>query len=94
MDFTGITGATTIRDDGSELLVVPCKAGHLVAQFTGDPGIYDGIGIDLVRPDGAVIQCVTVETVDTGELHALCWDGNEEDPVSEVKIDPDGEMAY
>lgn len=58
---------------------------------------YPGVWIDLVRPDGKVIQLAVVESNRIhGEpvLHVLAWDGDHEDFVSETVVNPDGEWAY
>ena len=72
----------------------PRKAGTLVAELRGDRGIYDGIEVNLRRRDGRMTQCVLVETDDSGELHLIAWDGNEEDYVSKQVVDPDGRCWY
>lgn len=60
---------------------------------------YPGVWIDLVRPDGKLIQLATVECkqYDLDEepiLHVLAWDGDHEDYVSETVVNADGECAY
>lgn len=66
---------------------IPCACGTLVAEVTGDPGIYDEIEIDLIRPDGKLMQLCVAGTsyIDTDadgdpELHVYVWDGSDECP--------------
>ena len=80
-------------EDGKKL-EVPCRQGTLVAEYFGDPGVYDGIAVDLVRPDGKGTQCCIVETTPEGELHVLAWDGEHEEYVTEQVVDPRGAYVY
>lgn len=63
-------------------LKVPCAYGTLVAQPQGDAGIFDEIEIDLVRPDGSMMQlCLAGTETYMGEpedLHVYVWDGSDE----------------
>ena len=61
-------------------LEVPCAFGTLVAEPVGDPGIYDEIAIDLIRPDGRLMQLVVAgaRSGDDPELHVYVWDGTDE----------------
>ena len=77
---------------------IPCAYGTLVAEVAGDPGVYDEIEIDLVRPDGALMQlCVAgTSTVDTDvagnpELHVYVWDGTDES--ANINVYPDMDKA-
>lgn len=93
---TIVQHARHARDrDGLNTLEVECAHGKLVAGFFGDPDAgYNGIYIDLVKPDGKATQCCMAETVCDGTLHVLAWDGNHEEYVVEQEIDPDGEYVY
>ena len=76
----------------SNRIEVPCAFGTLVAEVAGDPGIFDEIEIDLVRPDGMVMQlCVAgtgPESDDVeGRLHVYVWDGSDESPTVDVRPD-------
>lgn len=86
--------AASFAGTGEESITVPCKVGSLFAEFRGDRGIYDGIEVDLVRSDGRKTQCALVETDDAGELHVLCWDGDNEDYVAKQIVNPHGEYWY
>ena len=82
---------------GNNTLEVDCAFGTLVAGFFGDPEAgYSGIYVDLVRPDGRSTQCCIAESIpyEGGKLHVLAWDGNDEEPVVEQEVDPDGEYVY
>ena len=82
----------------AERIEVPCKFGTLVAEVAGDPGIYDEIEIDLIRPDGSLMQlCVAgTNSYDTDvesepELHVYVWDGSDESP--NINVYPNMETA-
>lgn len=85
-------------------LRVKTDLGDLVARFSGDLGVYDGICIDLEKPDGtsgqiAVVESVPESDVESGiygsRMHTLAWDGNNEDEPSRIDVDIDGEaMQY
>lgn len=68
---------------------IPCHFGTLVAEVAGDPGVYDEIEIDLVRPDGKLMQlCVAGTNPDPDDgLHVYVWDGTDESPTHEVNPD-------
>lgn len=77
---------------------IPCAFGTLVAEVAGDPGIYDEIEIDLVRPDGALMQLAVAGTsyCDTDadgkpELHVYVWDGSDES--ANIMVYPNMETA-
>lgn len=70
-----------------ETLRIKCAYGEPVAVAVGDPGIYDEIEIDLVRPNGELMQLAvagtsTCDTDEDGnpELHVYVWDGSDEGP--------------
>jgi hypothetical protein len=76
---------------------IPCAFGTLVAEVVGDPGIYDEIGIDLVRPDGATMQLVTAGTGPNAkgeghDLHVYVWDGSDESAA--ITVHPDMETDF
>lgn len=85
-------------------LRIKTDLGDLVASFSGDPGIYDGIAIDLEKPDGtsgqiAIAEVVPESAVDDGvyrsRVHTLAYDGNAEDVSAMTEVDIDGEaMNY
>lgn len=80
-----------------ERLEVPCAYGTLVAEFFGQPGTYDGISVDLVRPDGSATQLCVAESVEDGherKLHVLSWDGDSERAVYEQLVKPDGAYSF
>lgn len=86
---------------GREVLEVETPVGTLVAGFRGDPGTYDGIGVDLFKPDGTSGQVAVVEVVSPSceeaplhptPLHTFCWDGDHEEFVAEVDCNPGGEF--
>jgi len=70
------------RENNIERIEIPCAYGMLVAEVVGDPGIYDEIEIDLVRPDGSLMQlCVAGTETFEGkpcDLHVYVWDGSDE----------------
>lgn len=86
--------ASDFSGTGEEVVRVPCRVGTLIAEFRGDRGIYDGIEVDLRRADGRMTQCALVETDDSGELHVLAWDGDEEDYATKQVVNPDGDCWY
>ena len=73
----------------AERIEIPCAYGTLVAEIAGDPGIYDEIEVDLVRPDGKLMQlCVVGTEMFEGrphDLHVYVWDGSDESPTVEVR---------
>ncbi len=73
----------------AERIEIPCAYGTLVAEVAGDPGIYDEIEVDLVRPDGKLMQLCVVgtEMFEGGPrgLHVYVWDGSDESPTVEVR---------
>lgn len=76
---------------------IPCRFGTLVAEVAGDPGIYDEIEVDLVRPDGMLMQLAVVGTSPEGDdvepgLHVYVWDGSDESPT--VTVHPDMETEF
>ncbi|MDY2776968.1 MAG: hypothetical protein SOU51_01130 [Collinsella sp.] len=77
---------------------IQTAAGVLAARHFGDGREYDGIMIELVKPDGtagnvALVECVMSEGTTT--VHTLAFDGRDADPASEVTLDPAGdEMFY
>lgn len=80
---------------------IPCAFGTLVAEVAGDPGIYDEIEIDLVRPDGKLMQLCVAGTGPKpcgkdGEydLHVYAWDGSDECPTTTVYPDMETEFWY
>ena len=86
----------------AEKIEIPCKFGTLVAEVAGDPGIYDEIEIDLVRPDGSLMQLCVAGTGPVPEcramphepdydLHVYVWDGSDESPT--VSVYPNMEAA-
>lgn len=79
----------------AERIEIPCAFGTLVAEVAGDPGVYDEIEINLVRPDGKLMQlCVAgTETFESKprDLHVYVWDGTDESPT--VEVHPDMEKA-
>lgn len=83
-----------------ERIEIPCAFGTLVAEQAGEPGIYDEIEIDLVRPDGRLMQLVVagtgpgsdgVRNANDSDLHVYVWDGSDESP--SVFVHPDMETA-
>ena len=75
---------------------IPCAFGTLIAEEFGDPGVYDEIAIDLMRPDGATMQlCVAGTWSGEGcyepELHVHVWDGSDESPT--ISVRPNMETA-
>lgn len=77
---------------------IPCALGTLVAEVAGDPGTYDEIEIDLVRPDGMLMQlCVAGTGPDHGdrnELHVYAWDGTDDSPTASVYPSMEHEYWY
>ena len=74
---------------------IPCAFGTLVASVVGDPGVYDEIGIDLVR-DGETMQLCTVWTGpkpdgDGVDLHVYVWSGKDE--CADITVHPDMDTA-
>ena len=80
--------------DGPKLKV-PCAYGTLVAQRQGDAGIYDEIEIDLVKPDGSLMQLCVAGTETFCEkpvdLHVYAWDGSGES--ANIEVHPNMETA-
>lgn len=77
---------------------VETPIGKLVVEPTGDTGIYDGLMVSLLKPNGEIgtIAWVEVETLGNGghEVHTLAFDGNDQEP-TKIICDPDGdEMSY
>lgn len=84
------------------VLSVETPMGTLAAHYRGDPGIYDGIEVELRKPDGTVGTVCLAEVV-SGEgaegyptrVHTLAFDGRDEEPASRTDLDIDGEeMDY
>jgi len=73
----------------AERIEIPCAYGTLVAEVAGDSGIYDEIEVDLIRPDGKLMQLCVVgtETFEgrPSDLHVYVWDGSDESPTVEVR---------
>ena len=53
-------GTVKVLSEGNPALMVRTKGGWLVAQATGDPGVFDEIGIDFVADDGRLLQLAVV----------------------------------
>lgn len=78
---TGFTKSPTIE--------IETALGRIVASIAGDAGIYDEIAIDLVAPDGRLMQLAVIGVTENdaglegwgGEpnMHAYVWDGTDED---------------
>jgi hypothetical protein len=74
-------------------MVLETNLGRLVVYPNGDPGIYDEFNIDLVAPDGRILQvaCVGVTENDgfdeDPELHVYAWNGRDEDVSTETILD-------
>lgn len=77
---------------------VPCQFGTLVARYSGDPGYFEGIEIDLILPDGGEMQCALVEcsASNYGEdlMQIAVWNGDEESPIFSSGYNPNGEWSY
>ena len=82
---------------------IPCAFGTLVAEVAGDPGVYDEIEIDLVRPDGMLMQLCVAGTgpgsdgwrnPEESDLHVYVWDGSDECPTTQVYPDMGTEFWY
>ena len=78
---------------------IPCALGTLVAEVAGDPGVYDEIEIDLVRPDGMLMQLCVAGTgpssrppYEGNDLHVYVWDGTDDCPT--VSVYPSMEHEY
>lgn len=80
---------TKVHTTNSELVVdTPC--GRLVAEYWGDPGIFDGIAIALENADGkrtniAVVETATEDTLNEDSMypttfHTFVYNGDDEEP--------------
>lgn len=83
-------------------LYVETPVGTLAARYEGDPGIYDGIVVELQKPDGTCGDVCIAEVV-SGEaeigyptrLHTFAFNGRDESPAARTDLDIDGEeMDY
>ena len=79
------------------------EIGDLVARvYGGESGVYDGIVVDLEKPDGTSGQIALAEVVggDAAQdyptrCHVFTYDGNESDVTSRTDVDINGEeMQY
>lgn len=97
-DLIGLADAAVVANRVN----VPCRFGTLTASPQGDPtGIYEGIEVDFVTPDGKLRQVALAETVPAEDLregvtglHTFAWDGSDESPTAETWCDPESEYVY
>lgn len=84
-------------------LVIDTPFGQLCATYTGDPGYYEGIAVDLVQKDGvkriAVVECSPHDAALPKDkqiyptlFHTFAYNGQDEEPVR-TDFDENGELA-
>lgn len=83
---------------GNPTLEMETGLGTLRVKPNGDPGIYDEFDIDLITPDGRMLQVSVVGVTENKgiydpELHAYVWDGRDED-IAQEQILHVGEDSY
>ena len=79
------------------MIELECPLGVLRCETFNNDGEFVEFGIDLIRPDGGLVQVAVVGTSlnESGcELHVHAFNGDDECAASTVIVNPDGECIY